>query len=294
MLEMHVMAQIFHLSDLHTHNKSIINPAFIGSDEALKVTLQYRNQWTGFPDAPKNTALTFQAPINNDKTGLGFMMLRNTFGIYKETSFMGNYAFRKPIKNGIFAMGIGFGLTAYHITWDDLEATDPDDIVLNDNRKSAILPDFSIGFCYYTRKYFIGFSLPFFVSHVSDENTGKLHMQNVFSQYNYFITGGYEFSLSETTDLLPSAVIRYQPDAGSQTDIMLRLVQWDRIGVGAGYRTSKMWIGQIDCKANDQLSFIYSYDSNFGKTGTYKGGSHEIMIGYVFRYKREVMGPRNF
>ena len=66
----------------------------------------------------KIPCITVHAPVNNDRTGLGLMMIRNTFGIYKETSFMGNYAFRKPINKGIFAMGIGFGLTAYRMAWD--------------------------------------------------------------------------------------------------------------------------------------------------------------------------------
>jgi type IX secretion system PorP/SprF family membrane protein len=291
-LGLEMKAQLFPLSDMYSDNKTIINPSFTGSDEALQVTLQHRNQWTGFPDAPKNTAFIMQAPFHN--TGLGLMILRNSFGIYKETSVAGSYAYHRPLKSGTLAMGIGFGMTSYKMDWGELRATDPNDDVLTEAPQSALLPDFSIGFSYYNKKYFIGFSLPFFMSHVSDGQTGKLRMKNIFSQYNYFITGGYDFKLNRNTYLLPTAIIRYQPDGGLQTDLQVMLTQWNRIGIGAGYRTTKMWIGQVECHVNDQLRVIYSYDSGFGKTGTYKGGSHEMMLTYVFRYTRNVIGPRNF
>lgn len=294
LLQWQLKAQLYPVSDLYTHNRVILNPAFSGSEGALNVSLQHRNQWTGFSDAPITNALTIHAPINRDRTGLGFMVTRNTYGIYKKTSIMGNYAHRIPLDNGIFAMGIGFGITSYRMAWDQLEATDPDDPELAENPETSLLPDFSVGFCYYTRDFFIGCSLPFFMSHVQNENTGKMKMQNIFSRYNYYITGGYAFEISRTANLVPSAVIRYQPEGGFQTDFLLRWIQWNRIGAGAGYRSSKMWIAQVECKANDQFRVVYSYDSGFGKMQSNRGATHEIMIGYTFSYKRDVMSPRNF
>ncbi len=293
-LQLQIMAQLFPVSDLYTHNKIILNPAFSGYEGALNVTLHYRNQWTGFSDAPKTNAFALDAPINHNRTGIGLMVNYNTFGIVKETSIMGNYAHRIPLKKGTFAMGMGIGLISTHMAWDQLQATDPDDPELSENPKSSILPDFSIGLCYYTKDFFIGCSLPFFMSHVADESNGKIRMRNIFSRYNYYLTGGYKFEISETTDLFPSAVIRYQPDGGFQTDFLLRCIQWNIIGVGAGYRSSEMWIAQVECQANDQLRVLYSYDSGWGKMKSYKGATHEIMIGYTFSYKREVMSPRNF
>lgn len=294
LLQLPIMAQLFPVSDLYTHNKVVLNPAFCGYEGALNVSLQHRNQWTGFTDAPKTNTLTVHAPMNHDRTGLGFMVNRNSFGIYKETSIMGNYAHRISLNSGIFAMGVGFGITSYRIAWDQLQATDPDDPELAENPESFTLPDFSVGFCYYARDFFIGFSLPFFMSHVQNESTGKMRMQNIFSRYNYYLTGGYAFAISPTAMLFPSTVIRYQPEGGYQTDLLLRWVQWNRIGAGAGYRSSKTWMAQIECRANDQLRVVYSYDSAFGSMQSYKGATHEIMIGYTFSYKRDVMSPRNF
>src|SRR5512145_329703 len=142
LLRLQLMAQLYPVSDLYTHNKVILNPAFSGCEGALNVSLQHRNQWTGFSNAPETNALTLHAPVNHDRTGLGLMINRNTYGIYKETSIMGNYAYRIPLENGTFAMGVGFGITYYRMAWDQLEATDPDDPELAENPETSILPDF--------------------------------------------------------------------------------------------------------------------------------------------------------
>ncbi|HEX2396420.1 MAG TPA: PorP/SprF family type IX secretion system membrane protein, partial [Bacteroidales bacterium] len=156
-----VSAQLFPISDFYVFDGLVINPAFAGSHDALSTSLQYRNQWAGFKDAPKNSMFSVHAPFFNDRMGLGFLLTRSSFGVYKETSFMGNYAYRMNLYKGKLAFGLAFGLTSYHVSWDDLKAADPDDILLSDNSSLSVVPDFSLGAYYYGRNYFAGFSLPF-------------------------------------------------------------------------------------------------------------------------------------
>ena len=123
---------------------------------------------------------------------LGLLIEKNSIGIFKETSFIGNYAYRMELCDGKLALGLGFGVTVYNIAWNELDATDADDVQLMNNPTSAVLPAFSLGTYYYTKKYFIGISLPLFLSHELDKSTGKYKIENNFSGYNYFFTGGYE------------------------------------------------------------------------------------------------------
>ena len=270
----------------------VINPAFAGCHDALSVTIQYRNQWVGFQDAPKSRSLSVHTPVNNDRIGLGLLVNRNAIGIFKETSFLGNYAYRRELYNGKLALGLGFGVTSYHAAWNELEATDADDVLLMSNTPSAILPDFSLGVYYYTQKSFIGISLPLFLSHVTDENTGNFNIKNNFSDYNYFVSGGYEISTSPMTKILPSILIKYHPNHALQVDYNVQLTLKDRIGIGTGYRNSNILVGMLQCQINDQLRIAYSYNYNAGSLRGYKMGSHEIELGYIFRYTREVMSPR--
>jgi type IX secretion system PorP/SprF family membrane protein len=260
----------------------------------LSATISYRNQWVGFKDAPKSHMLSVHAPLANDRIGLGLLIEKNTIGIYKETSFIGNYAYRMELFNGKLALGLGFGVTVYKMAWNELEATDADDIQLMNNPKSAILPAFSMGTYYYAKKYFIGISLPLFLSHEVDQNTGKYKIKNNFSEYNYFLTGGYEVGISPQIKLLPSLLIKYHPNHVMQIDYNAQINLKDKIWIGVGYRNSNMMIGMLRCQLNYQLNMAYSYDVDLGSTGKYKNGSHEIVLNYVFSYARKVMGPRQF
>ncbi len=292
LLPVQLSAQLFQLSDHYNYNALVINPAFAGCHDALSATIQYRNQWVGFQDAPKSRTLSVHTPVNNDRIGLGFLVNRNAIGIFNETSFIGNYAYRRELYNGKLALGLGFGITSYHAEWDELEATDADDEQLINNTPSAVLPDFSLGVYYYTQKSFIGISLPLFLSHVPDDNTGNFKIRNNFSDYNYFVSCGHEISTSPMTKFLPSILIKYHPDHALQVDYNAQLILKDMVGIGIGYRNSDILVGIFQCQINDQLRIAYSYNYCVGSLSGYKKGSHEVELGYVFRYSRKVMSPR--
>jgi type IX secretion system PorP/SprF family membrane protein len=289
-----LMGQMFPLSDHYVTNPLAINPAYAGCDEALSATISYRNQWVGFDDAPKTYIMDIHAPLGNDRVGLGLHLENNSIGIYNETGFVGNYAYRRELYNGRIALGLGFGLTVYHNAWNELDAADADDALLANNPTSAVLPDFSLGTYYYTKRYFFGISMPMFLSHELDKNTGKYRIRNNFSQYNYFFTGGYKLNLASQVELLPSFLIKYHPNNTVQMDLNAQVSLKDRIGIGIGYRSKNMIIGMLQCQLNYQLRLAYSYDVDLSPAGKYKNGSHEILLNYIFRYERKIAGPRAF
>ena len=94
--------------------------------------------------------------------------------------------------------------------------------------------------------------------------------------------------------LLPAVLLKYNPFTKVQADLYAKLMLKERIGVGVGYRSSDVIMGMLQCRVNEQLKIYYSYDFDTGSMGTYKNGSHEVVLGYVFRYTREVPGPRQF
>ncbi len=290
----HLEAQLYPLTDHYIYNALSINPAFAGSQEAVSATFQYRNQWFGFPDAPKSRILSIHAPVNHSRMGLGLLLSRNTLGIYKETTILGNYAYRHEFSEGTLALGLGFGIIARHVSWNELQAADAGDALLTDNLVSSVLPDFSLGAYYYAKNYFIGISLPLFLSHVPDENTGNYKLKNDFSNYTYFLQGGYEAEISTFIKILPAVLVRYHPNARLQADYIVQVGLKDRIRAGLGYRSSRMMVGMLQAQINEQLRIGYSYDFDFSKTGHYKNGSHEIVLGYIFKYSRDVAGPRQF
>jgi type IX secretion system PorP/SprF family membrane protein len=294
LLPLQLWGQMIPLSDQYLNNTLAINPAFAGCHDALSATISYRNQWVGFKDAPKSYMLSVHTPVFNDMIGLGLLIEKNSIGIYKETSFMGNYAYRMELFNGKLALGLGFGVTVHKMAWNELDAIDTDDAQLINNPTSAVLPSFSLGTYYYTKKYFIGISLPRFLTHELDQSTGKYKIKNNFSEYSYLFSGGYEVSMGSWIKLLPSLIIRYHPNHAVQMDYNAQINLKDRIWMGIGYRNRDILIGMLRCQLNYQLNMAYSYDFDISSTGKYTNGSHEIMLNYIFSYTRKVMGPRQF
>ena len=289
-----LLGQMFPISDHYVNNGLVINPAFAGCHDALSAIISYRNQWTGFKDAPKSQMLSIHTPVYNDRIGLGLVVEKNSFGIFKETTIIGNYAYRMELQDGKLALGLGFGLTAYRVAWNELAATDPDDVQLMNTQTSAVLPSFSLGTYYYTKKYFIGISMPLFLSHELDKSTGKYKIGVNFARCNYLFTGGYQVSINPYVKLLPSFLIKYYPSNNLQVDLNTQIILKDRIWMGIGYRNKDMLIGMLQYQLNYQLRLAYSYDYNIGTIGRYVNGSHEVQLNYVFRYERNVMGPRHF
>src|SRR5450759_1558570 len=289
-----LLGQLFPLSDHYVYDALAINPAFAGCHDALSATISYRNQWVGFKDSPKSNMLSVHAPFDNDRIGLGLLIEKNSIGIFKETSFIGNYAYRMELRDGKLALGLGFGATLHNVAWNELAATDANDALLMNTSTSVVLPEFSLGTYYYTKKYFIGISIPMFLSHELNQSSGKYKTSNKFSGYNYFFSGGYEVNISPQVKLLPSMLIKYHPNNAVQIDYNAQISLKDRIWLGVGYRNKNMLVGMLQCQLNYQVRMAYSYDLEFGSIGKYTNGSHEIVLNYVFKFARKVIGPRQF
>jgi len=289
-----LMGQMISLSDSYLYNAHAINPAFTGSQDALSATMVYRNQWVGFEGAPKNQLLSIHAPLLNDRIGVGLLIDNQSIGIFNRTAILGNYAYRIQLQSGILAMGLGFGVSIYNNAWNELEVSDETDENLLNNPTTAFIPALSFGTYYYTRKYYIGFSLPFYLSDNMNQYAGEYKFRPDLSEYNYFLTGGYQLEINSDVKLLPSLLVRYQPKNDLQIDWNFQVSLKEMIWLGMGYRNKNMLIGTFQCQINYQIRVAYSYEFIVGNIGRYLNGSHEVGLNYIFRYKRSVKGPRKF
>ena len=292
--QLQLIGQLQPLSDQYYNNMLAINPAFAGSHDALSATVFYRNQWVGFSGAPKGQSLSLHSPFYDHGPGLGLMVRANSLGIYRETIVTGNYAWRMDLENGKLAFGLGFGASVYNVAWHKLNANDLDDILLMNNPNSFVLPDLSIGSYYYGSNFYLGFSIPMFLSHEADQISGRYRIKNDPARYNYFITGGFALDAGHRLDIIPSALIKYSYRGPVQMDLSAQAVLQDMIWIGAGYRSGNSLIGTFQCQLNHQLRLGYSYSFDLGPIGRYNTGSHEVMLNYVFMYKQDLTGPRHF
>lgn len=295
LLPVMVTAQLHTLSNQYVLNGLAINPAFAGSDEAFSTTLMYRNQWTGFEGAPKTITAALHSPLRNELVGLGLLVVSDQIGVNSETSVMGNYAYMIETGKGKLSFGIGIGVSFLNVNWDELKSVDVNDVELNTDAVKMTNPNFSAGVYYYQDDFFLGVSIPFLLSYTYTGEDGQLlDLKNDFSEYNFHITSGYAFELNGDLKFAPSFLAKYHPGTSFQTDVSGQFIIRDRIWLGASYRSLDVLAFIAQIQVNDQLRVAYSYDTGLTKDSRYYGGSHEVMLKYVFNFDARVVGPRRF
>jgi type IX secretion system PorP/SprF family membrane protein len=290
-----VNGQLHSLSNQYIFNGLAINPAYAGADEAFSTTLMYRNQWTGFTGAPKTLTAALHSPLRGEKVGLGLLLVNDQIGVNSETSILGNYAYILEMGYGKLSFGVAMGVTFLNVEWDKLKAIDKEDLELNAEVINIANPNFSAGFYYFNRDFFLGFSLPFFLSYsYNGENNDQLELKNNISEYNVHLTSGYTIELNRNYEFLPSVLVKYHPGEAFQADVSGQITYKDKLSLGLTYRSIDAFAVLFQLQLTEQFRLGYSYDMGLKRTSRYYGGSHEIMLKYVFNINSRVVGPRRF
>lgn len=286
----------------YLHNGLLINPAYAGSREVLSVFLSGRQQWAGIDGAPRLETISIHSLMKNDRVGLGFsgqfMQYGDAqYGISKYTSLYADYAYHLHLGKGRLSLGLKAGLDISATTYTDAfrnTLTDPSDpAFLGD--KPYYLYNAGAGVYYYGKKFFLGASVPSFLSWVKNNN-GKSSPE-AFKDFDVYISAGGLITFSESFKFKPSVFIDYslQKTNKMRVDLNGNFIIKDFVWIGGSWRTSEqVAVGILQLQINPQMMFGYSYDYPVGNMNTYSKGSHEIVFRYEFSYKVSATNPRYF
>lgn len=286
--------QLEPLLDQFQLNGLAINPAFAGSQDALNVGIHSRVQWTGFDGAPRTTTLSAHAPLKNKKVNLGLVVIGDKLGTKTETGFLLNYAYRMSLGSGKLSLGLAAGISSLTSNMDLIRYSDQGDLLLQNAGRRMVLPEFSLGAYFHNEKYFLGISMPLFMSHFANEGSGDYQIAFRPGETNYLLNGGYLFRVSENIEIFPSALIRVNPANASQLDIHCDVIYGERFWLGANVRTNKQLSALLQVQVNPQFRIGYSYGYELSQLSSYQHGSHEVVLRYNFRYTLNVISPRYF
>ena len=287
-----VEAQLLPLLDQYHVNGLAINPAYAGSHDALSIELSTRYQWVGFEGAPRTLTLSIHSPLRNKKVNLGIILLSDRYGSNQETGFLLNYAYRIPLGQGSFSLGLAAGVSSLSTDMDAFRVLQTGDMLLQDPARRAFIPEFSFGGYYQSDWYFIGLSMPLFLSHPVNESNGRYELAFNLSKTNYMLAGGYLFILSENFELQPSFLLRSNPSNNTQLDLNATIIYREKIWLGTTFRTNGNLTTILQMQATRQLRLGYSYGYEISELSNYQHGSHEAIIIYRFKYLLEVASPR--
>ena len=277
-------------------NTLAINPAYAGSRNVTSATALFRNQWTGIEGAPKTGTFTIDAPILNNKIGIGFQLFTDKLGVTQTTGGVISGAYRIRMDVGTLSFGIQGNVSQYKANLTDVSLTSiPSYDPAFANNVSKTLFNVGTGVYYNSDKFYIGLSAQDLMPNsLSAENSSDTQLSGKQALHLFFATG-YVFPLSTDFKLKPSVLVKGVKGAPIEGDVNGTLWIKDVIGIGAGYRSSADIMGTLEIQATPQIRIGYSYDRSTTELQGFNSGSHEIMLRYEFGFKPgKILSPRFF
>lgn len=264
-------------------NRLYANPAYAGSSDGICGTLLYRNQWTGFDGAPKTGLFSIDAPVNALHGGLGLTILAaDELGFEKTFAAKLAYAFRFNIGQGNLAIGADLGLVQKSLD-GDFKFNDPNDQVIPTSSVSgSVFPDLGAGIYYNSDKLYLGASM----SHILESEVDYGDFTTQLARHYYFM-GGYRIEFSPAISLIPSFHVKNVADQ-TQADINANLHFNNRFWIGGSYRLEDAIVLMAGLNITPNLRLGYSYDMTTSDLKDYSDGTHEIMLGYCYKFKKKI------
>jgi type IX secretion system PorP/SprF family membrane protein len=291
---MNTKAQYIPLFSQYLSNGLVLNPAYAGSRDVLSLSFIYRDEWAGFSGAPIYETFSAHAPLKNDNEGVGFLFLNEKIGIEQNSQAYFNYSYRIMFNNLRLALGIKAGLDYFNFNWNNVYTNEPDK-AFTSATNYFLFPNFGAGFYLYSDRYFLGGSIPYFLSYKSKASGGGYEFYNDYREYNYLIFGGYLFDFAKNFKIKPTTLIKYCPLYQEQVDLNINFIFLnDKLWFGAAYRINQAVAGIVELQVNPQLRIGYSFDYPENNIPQFKYNSHEISLRYEFSYKIKAYNPRYF
>lgn len=182
-----VHAQLNPLSSQYYTNRYVINPAFAGANNGLRINGAYRKLWDNVPGAPVTQNLT--ADYGFGKVGIGLNMSNESAGLQRQTRIVGSYAYHLPLNanNQQLHFGLSVGFMNQRLENADIYGNPNDPMVgLYNDRKTYLDGDF--GIAYTSDKLSIEGSLPNLKSFFKKDVIKLADVATFYTAISYKIT----------------------------------------------------------------------------------------------------------
>lgn len=257
-----------------------VNPGFAGNDGVMSGVILNRYQWDGIAGAPKTLVFSVGAAskLLGLDSGIGFNIISDEIGYSKNIWVSIDYAYRLKTSIGDLGIGtsLGFSNMSINANWYFPESDfyqKPDETSLEASRLAF---DMGIGAFLRSKDYYIGLS----ATHINQASIVLSDQTRTFLARHYYLSAGYNISLSNPLfELLPSLYFKTD-GAGFQADFLVDLVYKKRFSAGLNYRINDAICVLTGFELNNGLKIGYAYDIITSALSGYTGGSHEFYLSY--------------
>lgn len=279
-------------------NRVYYNPAAAGASQYINGIAIVRQQWAGFPNAPKQLVFSADGYIAKIKSGLGLSAVADKLGLENSINVNASYAYHISVTastNLSFGLSVGIlhrGVDKARAIFPDHDLSDPDvSAFLQEGNKTEL--DFNFGVELNHEDFTFGAA----VTHLSNSSTTR---KDLVSGRHFYAYGRYRVELAPEWDLVPTLAAQNNLKS-TQLEVNLMAFYQKRFWLGAAYRASEKLngesvVGMLGLYITDFLRLGYAYDLNVGDIGSYSSGSHEIMLGFRIKPKTRTYNktPRLF
>ncbi|MBC8320068.1 MAG: PorP/SprF family type IX secretion system membrane protein [Bacteroidetes bacterium] len=277
-------AQQFKNSTQYLVNPYALTPALAGYTGYSEAFLNYRNDWTRIDGSPRTFSANGFGDVYKQKMWVGGEIMTDKTDILSVFKANISYTYKLQVENNQY---LYFGVwTAYYQASVNVGGgigIDPNDPLIQNNDKlngSALNAGFGIN---YQRGYLnIGFSMPSMFG-LNDEyvlnSSFKYRVQRQFQFYT-----SYFFEFNDEWQLQTYGVLYKTANEPVNMDISAMVIYSGRFWSGMLYRTGGVLALNLGGHIYNGFIFNYSYEIGTSGINQGSGGSHEITIGYRFKF----------
>lgn len=275
-------------------NTLSINPAYAGSADVLSAVALHRSQWVNFEGAPTTQTLTIHSPLKKENLSLGGSVVNDAHGPVKQTGIYADFSYRIFMGNNRLSFGLKAGANLFSANLLDLNPIVEDDQTFSANISSKALPNFGFGMMYYSKKWYVGASVPKLMQNKLIDGELPDFTNNKESQHAFLIAGAV-FDLSYYTKFKPTILVKAVNGAPPGMEVTGQFLFYEKFWAGLMYRWQDAAGVLLQYEINNKFKIGYAYDYTLSDIRRYSDGSHEIMLGFDLRkgYPGDI-SPRYF
>lgn len=274
-------------------NMSYYNPAYAGSRNAMSLNALHRQQWAGFKGAPMSTTVNFHTPLRYDNIGIGVSLVNDRLG--PTNNFWANadisYSLKFKKHDGRLSFGVKAGISDLNGDIASLRRNDLNDDALAIRYQNKINFNVGVGIYYHSKYWFIGAAVPRIIENVKNTSNAADYSLN---RHYYFMVGGY-IPVNRMIKIRPNAMVKFTQNAPLSVDVGASVIIYDKFWIGGNYRVLESGGVIFQCQITDQFKLGYAFEMSTTKMGTNSYGTHELMLGFDFKFKNKaITSPRYF
>ena len=282
---------------MHMYNTQVVNPAYIGSQEAINFGLLTRTQWVGFEGAPQTGSFTFNSPIGRrNKTALGLSVVSDVIGPSSEQGLTVDYGYTFYNNDGSkITLGLKGGISNLKVDYSLLNLAHPNDDRFSENT-SLLSPQIGAGIYFNNDRFYAGLSIPNFLKTKHYNVDGNVYASSeARERMHYFLIAGYVFDLSDSIKLKPAGMIKIVSGSPIQMDVSANIFFNEKITFGAAYRLDAAVSALAGFALSDKAFIGFAYDYQTTDIQKYSSGSFEVILRFMIPRKGErILTPRFF